>query len=96
MLFMRVHLLLVLAPAPLPPQAMPSQAELAFQQFKQRKTALEGHSKTDIRAKYGDAAAPISDDIKALQASSPRLRLLCLSALCRGCSPAAAPAAAVA
>lgn len=50
-------------------QAMPSQAELAFQQFKQRKKALEGATKEDILAKYGDAAAAPTDDIKALQAS---------------------------
>ncbi|EFN52055.1 hypothetical protein CHLNCDRAFT_139273 [Chlorella variabilis] len=51
-------------------QAMPSQAELAFQQFKQRKKALEGATKEDILAKYGDAAAAPTDDIKALQASA--------------------------
>jgi len=32
-------------------QAMPSQAELSFQQFKQRKKALEGATKEDILAK---------------------------------------------
>lgn len=46
---------------------MPSQAELSFQQFKQRKKALEGASKADILAKYGNAAAAPTDDVKALQ-----------------------------
>lgn len=50
-------------------QAMPSQAELSFQQFKQRKKALEGAGKADILAKYGNAAAAPSDDVKALQAT---------------------------
>ena len=50
-------------------QAVPSQAELAFQQFRQRKKALEGASKQDILAKYGNAAAVATDDVKALQAS---------------------------
>ncbi|KAL4435240.1 hypothetical protein ABPG77_001922 [Micractinium sp. CCAP 211/92] len=50
-------------------QAMPSQAELSFQQFKQRKKALEGASKADILAKYGNAAAAPTDDVKALQAT---------------------------
>ena len=48
-------------------QATPSQAELAFQQFKQRKQALEGVGKQDILAKYGNAAEKASDDVRALQ-----------------------------
>jgi hypothetical protein len=46
---------------------MPSQAELAFQQFKQRKAQLETAGKQDILAKYGNAAPAPTDDIKALQ-----------------------------
>ena len=57
------------APAHACLQGAPSQAELAFQTFKQRKKALEGNSKQDILAKYGSAASAPSEDMKALQAS---------------------------
>ncbi|PRW33892.1 Pre-mRNA-splicing factor SLU7 [Chlorella sorokiniana] len=50
-------------------QAMPSQAELSFQQFKQRKKALEGSAKEDILARYGNAAEKPSDEVLALQAT---------------------------
>ena len=50
-------------------QATPSQAELAFQQFKQRKEALGKKGAQDVLAKYGNAAAPASDEMRALQAT---------------------------
>ena len=55
-------------------QAMPSQAELAFQQFKTRKAALEGASKQDVLARYGNAAAAPTDDVKALQVRAAHAR----------------------
>ena len=50
---------------------MPSQAELAFQQFKQRRAALEGAAKQDVLAKYGNAAEAPSEEVLALQARVP-------------------------
>ncbi|PSC70199.1 Pre-mRNA-splicing factor SLU7 [Micractinium conductrix] len=65
-------------------QAMPSQAELSFQQFKQRKKALEGAGKEGILAKYGNAAAAASDDVKALQATEAYAEYDASSRLLRG------------
>lgn len=50
-------------------QATPSQAELAFQDFKSRKEAVSGKTKEEILAKYGSAAASPTDDVRALQGS---------------------------
>lgn len=50
-------------------QATPSQAEAAFQQFRTRKEALGQSSKADMLAKYGNAAAPLTEDVAALRGS---------------------------
>ena len=38
------------------------QAEALFQQFKSKKEALQGKSAASVVAKYGNAAAPASDE----------------------------------
>lgn len=50
-------------------QATPSQAEAAFQHFKTRKAELGQSSKADMLAKYGNAAAPLTEDVAALRGS---------------------------
>ena len=48
-------------------QATPSQAEMAFQQFKARKEALAANTKQDVVAKYGNAAEAPSEELLALK-----------------------------
>lgn len=50
-------------------QALPSQAELLYKQFQDRKAALEAGSKQDILAKYAAEAPAAPDDVKQLAAS---------------------------
>ncbi|GAB4821179.1 hypothetical protein N2152v2_008225 [Parachlorella kessleri] len=48
-------------------QAMPSQAELAFRQFKQRKESAAQNSKASVAERYGDGGAQaLPEDLKAL------------------------------
>ncbi|PNW85593.1 hypothetical protein CHLRE_03g194000v5 [Chlamydomonas reinhardtii] len=50
-------------------QANPSLAEMLYKQFKEKKEQLDGKDKEDVVAKYGSAAAPVPEDVKALAAS---------------------------
>lgn len=50
-------------------QAMPSQAELAYQQFRARKEELAKGTTQDILSKYGNAAEKPSEDVLALKAT---------------------------
>mmetsp|Transcript_11554 Transcript_11554/g.42262 ORF Transcript_11554/g.42262 Transcript_11554/m.42262 type:complete len:486 (+) Transcript_11554:173-1630(+) len=48
------------------PMASPSQAELLFQTFKERKDKLKTSSKDSLKDKYGNAAAKKTDDVELL------------------------------
>jgi hypothetical protein len=48
---------------------MPSQAELAFQQYQARKEALTHKTKADVLTRYGNAAEPADDSMRALAAT---------------------------
>ncbi|KFM27565.1 Pre-mRNA-splicing factor SLU7 [Auxenochlorella protothecoides] len=65
-------------------QATPSQAEAAFQQFRTRKEALGQSSKADMLAKYGNAAAPLTEDVAALRGSEAYVEYDASGRLLRG------------
>lgn len=50
-------------------QANPSLAEMLYKQFRDKKDQIEDKSKQDVVTRYGSAAAPVPEEVKALTGS---------------------------